>query len=508
MGSPVKAVGDLVGDVGKVVGKIIPNEIKPVLPFAAAALPFLAPELLAGIGGLTGAESPFLQRIIGGGAVDLLSQASQSDFNKRGYSPLEGILSAGTAGLTTPGLGDTLRGMQTASGIANIGSEGSVLPNTVAEAFKNNPGLVSTLDTTVSGTTPSFLDTLQNTALKSGAYLSDLTSKGVKAVADNGIFSKAGLTAIAPSEVFAASKMAANKAADLLDEYNAQQAGLGNKQNQNKTDTISYVTQNMKLAGFSDTAIQNALAQLNLGGSGISQSAATQYAINQPLNYPGYSLPSNIQKTPVSITDVLAQAKSPSSVLGYGAADGGIMGYAKGGKVKHAERLGYMFGNFVDPAKAQAQAQANQNEIESTYRGYLDRGPISPTVNSLKTQLANKYRNKGDLQKQYTNYLTTAGFKPEQITGILGGAQSLKKGGKANKQESDMIDLHGHEMDYRAAGGFVPIGKKERADDVPARLSKNEFVFTAKAVRNAGGGDIKEGAKRMYHIMKQLEARS
>jgi hypothetical protein len=64
------------------------------------------------------------------------------------------------------------------------------------------------------------------------------------------------------------------------------------------------------------------------------------------------------------------------------------------------------------------------------------------------------------------------------------------------------------EMDYRAKGGFVPIGKKERADDVPARLSKNEFVFTAKAVRNAGGGDIRKGAKRMYQLMNKLEARA
>jgi hypothetical protein len=64
------------------------------------------------------------------------------------------------------------------------------------------------------------------------------------------------------------------------------------------------------------------------------------------------------------------------------------------------------------------------------------------------------------------------------------------------------------EMDLRAKGGFVPIGRKERADDVPARLSKNEFVFTAKAVRNAGGGDVRKGAKRMYQIMNQLEARS
>ena len=74
------------------------------------------------------------------------------------------------------------------------------------------------------------------------------------------------------------------------------------------------------------------------------------------------------------------------------------------------------------------------------------------------------------------------------------------------KAKGGLMDLAGHEMDFRARGGFVPIGKKERADDVPARLSKNEFVFTAKAVRNAGGGDIKKGAKKMYQLMKQYEA--
>ena len=78
---------------------------------------------------------------------------------------------------------------------------------------------------------------------------------------------------------------------------------------------------------------------------------------------------------------------------------------------------------------------------------------------------------------------------------------------KNKKADGGLMSLKGHEMDFRAAGGFVPIGKKERADDVPARLSKNEFVFTAKAVRNAGGGDIKHGAKRMYQLMKHLEAK-
>jgi hypothetical protein len=68
-----------------------------------------------------------------------------------------------------------------------------------------------------------------------------------------------------------------------------------------------------------------------------------------------------------------------------------------------------------------------------------------------------------------------------------------------------MMDMGGMEKDYRNDGGFVPIGGQERADDVPARLSKNEFVFTADAVRNAGGGDIDKGAEIMENMMKNLE---
>ena len=63
------------------------------------------------------------------------------------------------------------------------------------------------------------------------------------------------------------------------------------------------------------------------------------------------------------------------------------------------------------------------------------------------------------------------------------------------------------ELDYRAKGGFVPVGIKEKADDVPAMLSKNEFVFTADAVRGAGNGSVEKGAQKMYDTMKNLERR-
>jgi hypothetical protein len=79
-----------------------------------------------------------------------------------------------------------------------------------------------------------------------------------------------------------------------------------------------------------------------------------------------------------------------------------------------------------------------------------------------------------------------------------------KKPSRTKKAEGGLMNLGGNEMDLRG-GGFVPLGAKEKADDVPARLSKNEFVFTADAVRAAGGGSIEKGAQKMYNTMKQLE---
>jgi len=64
------------------------------------------------------------------------------------------------------------------------------------------------------------------------------------------------------------------------------------------------------------------------------------------------------------------------------------------------------------------------------------------------------------------------------------------------------------ELDMRKTGGFIPpVGVKEKADDIPAMLSNNEFVFTADAVRAAGGGSVNKGAQRMYDLMKSLESK-
>jgi len=80
-------------------------------------------------------------------------------------------------------------------------------------------------------------------------------------------------------------------------------------------------------------------------------------------------------------------------------------------------------------------------------------------------------------------------------------------------QASEIMDLPLNEnpagvteLDLRDSGGFIPpVGVKERADDIPAMLSNNEFVFTADAVRGMGDGDVNKGAQRMYDMMKKLE---
>jgi len=101
------------------------------------------------------------------------------------------------------------------------------------------------------------------------------------------------------------------------------------------------------------------------------------------------------------------------------------------------------------------------------------------------------------LNQKYNNMLFTN--LPYENYGLYAN------GGRIARAEGGLMNLGGMEKDYRAEGGFVPIGKAEKADDVPARLSVNEFVFTADAVRNAGGGDIDKGAEVMENMMKNLE---
>ena len=117
-----------------------------------------------------------------------------------------------------------------------------------------------------------------------------------------------------------------------------------------------------------------------------------------------------------------------------------------------------------------------------------------------------KYRNQGgDMSFEQFVKAVMSRMQPSGA-GMEQPRAMAQEGGIMNTEEAELIDMGGMEKDYRNTGGFVELGAEERADDVPARLSKNEFVFTADAVRNAGGGDIDKGAEVMENLMNNLEA--
>jgi len=113
----------------------------------------------------------------------------------------------------------------------------------------------------------------------------------------------------------------------------------------------------------------------------------------------------------------------------------------------------------------------------------------------------------------YTNilkYMDLAGFSAEEAEAaaerVLSGINFANGGRVGYLGGGNVATPPGMEMDLRV-GGFIPIGQAERADDVLARVSKNEFVMTADAVRGMGNGDPRAGAQKMYQLMNNLEAR-
>ena len=121
---------------------------------------------------------------------------------------------------------------------------------------------------------------------------------------------------------------------------------------------------------------------------------------------------------------------------------------------------------------------------------------------ALANELGNEYLESigSDLSGSDFNSISDwESFFTARIGRAFGGSTEMPMG-KPRKNAGGIMEL-----DYRDEGGFVPIGIKEKADDVPAMLSKNEFVFTADAVKNAGNGDVDKGAERLYKQMKMLE---
>ncbi len=212
------------------------------------------------------------------------------------------------------------------------------------------------------------------------------------------------------------------------------------------------------------------------------------------------------------------------------AADGGRAGYADGMMVEDEEEEFIRTGagqsrrmpkTFLNMGGGAGQAQAEQM-LMMEYVKYKNKGgtlSFEQFVKAVMQEAAPEGAGmeqpvamaaEGGLMTKVPGYTTPEGYnKFDYPSGGKEVRVGKQEGGIMETEVSEeimpLLDMGGKEKDYRETGGFVDLGRKERADDVPARLSKNEFVFTADAVRNAGGGDIDKGAEVMENLMNNLE---
>ena len=184
-------------------------------------------------------------------------------------------------------------------------------------------------------------------------------------------------------------------------------------------------------------------------------------------------------------------------------------------------RAGYANGMLVDEDDEEEYIRSGAGQSRRQQQTFLNMGGGAGEAQAEQMLMMEyvKYKNKGGnlsfeqfvkavMQAQQEQQMPEgAGMEQPEAVAMAadGGRIGKQEGGIMEAEASEMIDMGGMEKDYRNEGGFVAMGGKERADDVPARLSKNEFVFTADAVRNAGGGDIDKGAEVMENLMSNLE---
>ena len=214
----------------------------------------------------------------------------------------------------------------------------------------------------------------------------------------------------------------------------------------------------------------------------------------------------------LNILDIVARARKNDPEFRFlpGAEFTGT--YAEGGEVdKKTTMIKDMLDRGADDDLIKTMTGASQEEVDSVKSAQAEGKAEGGGVGSLAM-------NKENVKQKFVS--DEAGAIPKKGGGVTPDDMGKLKQSDFDseedyqrylrqlnkKAEGGLMDLGGMEMDLRG-GGFVPLGAKEKADDVPARLSKNEFVMTADAVRAAGGGSIDKGADKMYNLMKDLEAK-
>ena len=418
--------------ISKVLDKIIPNEIKPALPYLSAFAPYMLPAGMAGGSGI----SALLRRGALTGGINLASQLAQEG-SEGEFSGLSALLAAGQGALTAPGAADTLRGMKAPTGDFDPAR--------------------------------SFLQKAGDKGLEGLAKGAEFLEKGVDIFGKGGTepgLNMATLEAAALPVTQGTADLAMIDARQALDDYNNTLDEGSDAWYDDNARRVA-IRSAMEAAGHVEETILDALASLGLKQGGI-----------------------------------------------VGLRNGGRIGFDNGGfSIMDGMKAAYGKGMDKSIPKRKKDEDLTRDEIKKIKMAVIEaydmgsmggKGSFFDNLGDGITQIAIP-----DLSAYMNDYIQGTGIFADDF--IVGGKEDLltkAQGGRINKEGGGMMSVlpRGTEMDYRG-GGMIPMGSKERADDVPARLSKNEFVMTADAVRAAGGGSVNRGAKRMYDLMHNLEAR-
>lgn len=588
--------------ISKVLDKVIPNEVKPFLPYISAIAPYMLPP---GVGqGLAsiGIRNPLLQRALVTGGINLGSQLAQEGSE----GDFSGI-SLGLAGL---------QGALTAPGAAGYFKGKQVLENYNPELAGLGKGQAAV------GEQLSTLDKVKNIgfgALEKGAEFAGGVSKTLQDPFGGTLteFGKAASVPFIQGSTDLAMSTARKALKDYEDELAAFNLQAGQTQEASNSARRAAIISSMTAAKFSQDIIDDTLSQLGLKDGGrvgykdagfvtLKDLGITKRTeLGFPYDKSEYTLkdfdvskeaPKVIimnEKGETEIMDeklakklgakiIVGSFDTEQMLVGEKKANGGIMnakrglvnapgGYAgeKGKgisigigefypdmakqragefidffKLENLKKVPEGIGNFLgeagsnlkkleSPVEAFKNMKAKYSEKEEGFGGIpeavknVEEKPKTFLVDKLKVTvqpgesqekaiLNAMYNDVDDIMPQdrkeefYRLFLPKLRERGEisekEYKALMEEVFSKAKGGIIGLKTGGSVLPYGIEMDYRM-GGFIPMGSQERADDVPARVSKNEFVMTADAVRGAGGGNINKGAKRMYDLMNNLEAR-
>ncbi len=491
--------------VSKVLDKIIPNEIKPALPYVAAFAPFMMPPgfgtgFASGLFKTQAAQQMAARSLLGGGANvlgQLSQEGSEGDIN---------LLSAGIGALsgamTAPGAADTFAGMTT-KGAIDPALSGAQQAKILADR--------------------GFLTKAADVGLTGLAKGSEMFAAGIDKP-----FSAAGLkaatipAATATGDVMEAQQRLIDKQA-VIDAALEEATGLADS-----AASALAIRNAMEAYGFfSEDEILDTIASAGYKAGGrVGIMNAKRGFVDGPGGYAG-EMPSikeiwskegeddplgtivklglTFRKPVVEIVKAIGVTASVAADLVTGVAK---LGYDVTEPIRDV--VSDVAGGIYDVGKDLVKGSKTDTRfIQPMY--YLERFGPEKNLTDEETQLKMMSNSVGrdDPKKRRELENIVFGFddagmsqRPEDKE----VSETIKFKEKYNFADGGLMNLGGREMDMRG-GGFIPIGKKERADDVPARLSKNEFVMTADAVRAAGGGSVNKGAKRMYDLMNNLEAR-